>query len=140
MDAWGIPAINTFLLLSSAVAVTIAHWGLQRQRRWQLIGGLILTIVLGLSFLFFQAHEYLLAYLDYHLTLKSGIYGTTVFVLTGFHGLHVTIGLIMLTAILGRCFKGHFGPEHQIGFEAGSWYWHFVDVIWLFLIVLVYWL
>jgi cytochrome c oxidase subunit 3 len=140
MGAWGIAAINTLILLSSAVAVTWAHWGLLKNRRWQLLSGVILTIVLGLIFLGLQVHEYLIAYLDYHLTLNSGIYGTTFFMLTGFHGLHVTIGLTMLTVILVRCLKGHFLPEHHFGFEAVSWYWHFVDVVWLFLFLFVYWL
>jgi len=137
---FGIPALNTLLLLSSAATVTWAHWGLKKNRRFQLILGVILTIVLGLSFLFFQAFEYTEAYRHLHLTLHSGIYGTTFFMLTGFHGAHVTIGLTMLSVILYRCIKGDFLPEHHFGFEAVSWYWHFVDVVWLFLFVLVYWL
>jgi cytochrome c oxidase subunit 3 len=138
--AFGIPLLNTFLLLSSAVTVTIAHWGLLKNRRRQLNFFLFLTIILGLTFLSMQAYEYTEAYTQLHLTLYSGIYGTTFFMLTGFHAAHVTLGLIMLTAILIRCLKGHFQPAHHFGFEAVSWYWHFVDVVWLFLFVFVYWL
>jgi cytochrome c oxidase subunit 3 len=137
---WGIPALNTLILLSSAATVTWAHWGLQKGNRRQLIIGLICTIILGAIFEGFQAHEYIEAYTDFHLTLASGIYGTTFFTLTGLHAMHVSIGVIMLTIILIRCLKGHFLPEHHFAFEAVSWYWHFVDVVWLFLFVFVYWL
>lgn len=140
MSAWGIPALNTLILLSSAVAVTWAHWGLEKNDRRQLNLGVIITILLGICFLGLQAYEYKEAYTHFNLTLASGIYGTTFFMLTGFHGAHVTVGLIMLTVILIRCLKGHFQPEHSFGFEAVSWYWHFVDVVWLFLFVFVYWL
>ncbi len=140
IPVFGIPALNTFLLLSSAVAVTWSHWGLLKNRRSQMLMGLILTIVLGLIFLSCQAFEYGEAYRQYNLTLKSGVYGTTFFMLTGFHALHVTVGLMMLSVVLVRCIKGHFLPEHHFAFEAVSWYWHFVDVVWLFLFVLVYWL
>lgn len=140
MPAWGIPAFNTFLLLSSAMAVTWAHWGLIKKRQWQLNLGMLVTIVLGISFLSMQAFEYHEAYTQFHLTLASGIYGTTFFMLTGFHAVHVTLGLTMLSVILIRCLKGHFQPKHHFGFEAVSWYWHFVDVIWLFLFIFVYWL
>ncbi len=140
IPAWGIPALNTFILLSSAAFITWAHWGLEKNRRWQLNLGVIITILLGLSFLCIQAFEYNEAYTHLKLTLASGIYGTTFFMLTGFHAAHVTLGLVMLTVILIRCLKGHFQPEHHFGFEAVSWYWHFVDVIWLLLFVFVYWL
>ncbi len=140
IPAWGVPAFNTFLLLSSALAVTWAHWGLRKNRRWQMNLGLMITIVLGILFLSCQAFEYHEAYTLFNLTLNSGIYGTTFFMLTGFHAAHVTIGLLMLTVILIRCLKGHFQAEHHFGFEAVSWYWHFVDVVWLFLFVFVYWL
>lgn len=140
IPAWGIPALNTLILMSSAVMVTISHWGLKANRRLQVNIALIATILLGLIFLSCQAYEYTEAYTELHLTLKSGIYGTTFFMLTGFHAAHVTIGLTMLTVILIRCFKGHFLPEHHFGFEAVSWYWHFVDVVWLFLFIFVYWL
>ncbi len=140
MNVWGIPALNTLLLLSSGVTVTWAHWGLVKNARTQLVLGLILTVVLGLTFLSFQAYEYYEAYEHYNLTMASGIYGSTFFMLTGFHGAHVTLGTIMLTVILIRCLKGHFTPNHHFGFEAVAWYWHFVDVVWLFLFVFVYWL
>jgi cytochrome c oxidase subunit 3 len=140
MGAWGIPALNTLLLLSSGVTVTWAHWALKANNRGQLILGLILTIALGVVFLGFQAYEYIHAYTDLNLRLTSGIYGSTFFMLTGFHGFHVTVGAIMLTVILFRCIAGHFKPDHHFAFEAVSWYWHFVDVVWLLLFVLVYWL
>lgn len=140
ISTWGIPAFNTFILLSSAVAVTWALWGLKKNNRLQLNVGLFITIFLGLSFLSMQAYEYSEAYQQLHLTLASGIYGTTFFMLTGFHAAHVTVGLIMLIVILFRCLKGHFQPEHHFGIEAVSWYWHFVDVVWLFLFIFVYWL
>jgi len=140
METWGIPAINTCILLSSAVTVTWAHWGLKKGRRWQLNLGMVVTVALGLFFLSMQAHEYYMACVDYGLTLGSGIYGTTFFLLTGLHAMHVTMGVIMLTTILMRCIRGHFLPEHHFAFEAVSWYWHFVDVVWLFLFLFVYWL
>jgi cytochrome c oxidase subunit 3 len=140
IPTWGIPALNTLILLSSAACVTFAHWGLKNNQRRRLNIGLILTIILGLAFLSMQAHEYIEAYSQFHLTLGSGIYGTTFFMLTGFHAAHVTIGLTMLIIILIRCLKGHFQPEHHFAFEAVAWYWHFVDVVWLFLFVFVYWL
>lgn len=136
---WRIPALNTLLLLSSAVTVTWAHWGLKKDNRRQLIIGLLFTITLGLIFESFQAYEYTEAYREFHLTLASGIYGTTFFTLTGLHAMHVSVGIIMLTVILLRCLRGHFLPEHHFAFEAVSWYWHFVDVVWLFLFVFVYW-
>jgi cytochrome c oxidase subunit 3 len=137
---WGIPALNTLILLSSAATVTWAHWGFKKGNRKQIIIGLILTIILGCIFEGFQAHEYLEAYTELHLTLASGIYGSTFFTLTGLHAMHVSVGIIMLTVILIRCLKGHFLPEHHFAFEAVSWYWHFVDVVWLFLFIFVYWL
>jgi cytochrome c oxidase subunit 3 len=140
MSAWGLAAINTLILLSSGVTVTWAHWALKMKKRKQLAIGMIFTVALGLSFLFLQAHEYYDAYTMMNLTLSTGIYGTTFFMLTGFHGLHVCIGTIMLIVILGRCLRGHFTPEHHFAFEAVAWYWHFVDVVWLFLFVFVYWL
>lgn len=140
MGAWGLAAINTLILLTSGATITWAHWALKLNHRKQLVIGLICTIALGLTFLFLQAHEYYDAYNDMSLTLNSGIYGTTFFMLTGFHGLHVTIGTIMLIVILGRSFSGHFTPERHFAFEAVSWYWHFVDVVWLLLFVFVYWL
>ena len=140
MAAWGIPALNTLILLSSGVTVTIAHWGLLKNNRAQLITGLFFTVALGMMFLGFQAYEYVHAYTELGLTLKTGIYGTTFFMLTGFHGFHVTIGTIMLIVILSRSLVGHFNAQHHFGFEAVAWYWHFVDVVWLFLFIFVYWL
>ena len=140
MGAWGIPALNTALLLSSGVTVTWAHWALKENNRGQLVLGMIATIALGVTFLGFQAYEYIHAYNDLNLKLSTGIYGSTFFMLTGFHGFHVTLGVIMLTVILFRCIAGHFKPDHHFAFEAVSWYWHFVDVVWLLLFVLVYWL
>jgi cytochrome c oxidase subunit 3 len=140
MGAWGIPAINTLILLSSGVTVTWAHWGLLKNNRKQLIAGLAMTVALGIAFLFLQGYEYHHAYEELGLTLGSGAYGATFFMLTGFHGFHVTLGTIMLIVILMRSIKGHFTSDHHFGFEGVAWYWHFVDVVWLLLFVLVYWL
>lgn len=140
MKTWGIPALNTALLLSSAVTITWAHWGLKKGRRNQLLIGLALTIILGCVFEGFQVHEYIMSYTELGLTLKSGIYGSTFFTLTGLHAMHVSIGAIMLMVMFVRAWKDHFLPEHHFAFEAVSWYWHFVDVVWLFLFVFVYWL
>ncbi len=140
IGAWGVPALNTLILLTSALTVTWAHWGFKKGNRKQIISGLIITIILGIIFECCQAGEYTEAYKEFHLTLASGIYGTTFFSLTGLHAMHVSIGVIMLSVILVRCLKGHFLPEHHFAFEAVSWYWHFVDVVWLFLFVFVYWL
>ena len=139
MAAWGIPAINTLILLSSGATVTWAHWGLKKNNRAQLSFGLLLTVALGVLFLCLQAYEYHHAYTEMNLNLTTGAYGATFFMLTGFHGFHVTLGTIMLIVILFRSLKGHFSPEHHFGFEAVSWYWHFVDVVWLLLFVFVYW-
>ena len=140
MGAWGIPAINTLILLSSGVTVTWAHWALKKNNRTQLIAGLAVTVALGILFLTLQAYEYVHAYHELGLTLGMGAYGATFFMLTGFHGFHVTIGTIMLIVILGRSIAGHFTADHHFAFEGVSWYWHFVDVVWLLLFVLVYWL
>ncbi len=140
MSAWGIPALNTLILLSSGATVTWAHWGLKTNRRSQLILGLFLTVALGVTFLGFQIYEYGHAYSELNLKLTSGAYGSTFFMLTGFHGFHVTIGTIMLIVILFRSMVGHFSAHHHFAFEAVSWYWHFVDVVWLILFVVVYWL
>jgi cytochrome c oxidase subunit III len=140
MAAWGIPAINTLLLLSSGVTVTIAHWALKANNRAQLILWLTFTILLGALFLSLQAYEYSHAYSELNLKLSTGAYGSTFFMLTGFHGFHVTCGALMLTVILFRCIRGHFKPDHHFGFEGVAWYWHFVDVVWLGLFIFVYWL
>jgi cytochrome c oxidase subunit 3 len=140
IGAWGVPALNTVILLSSGLTVTLAHWALKKQNRRGLILWLLATIVLGVTFVSLQAHEYIHAYEELDLTLRSGIYGTTFFMLTGFHGAHVTLGAIMLTVIWARSLHGHFTPHNHFAFEAVAWYWHFVDVVWLFLFVFVYWL
>ncbi|MGQ0544156.1 MAG: cytochrome c oxidase subunit 3 [Betaproteobacteria bacterium] len=140
MGAWGLPALNTALLLSSGVTVTFAHWALIRDDRPKLLVWLALTILLGATFLGVQAYEYGHAYSDLNLKLSTGVYGSTFFMLTGFHGFHVTVGAIMLTVIWFRCLKGHFKPDHHFAFEGVAWYWHFVDVVWLGLFIFVYWL
>jgi cytochrome c oxidase subunit III len=140
MGAWGLPALNTALLLSSGVTVTFAHWALIRNERPKLLIWLALTILLGVTFLGVQAYEYGHAYSDLNLKLSTGVYGSTFFMLTGFHGFHVTIGAIMLTVIWFRCYFGHFKPDHHFAFEGVAWYWHFVDVVWLGLFIFVYWL
>jgi cytochrome c oxidase subunit 3 len=138
VPAWGLPLLNTLILLSSGVTVTIAHHALRGGRRGQLLLFLGFTILLGASFLTFQASEYLEAYRELNLTLGSGIYGSTFFMLTGFHGAHVTLGTIMLSIIWLRCLKGHFTKDDHFAFEAVAWYWHFVDVVWLGLFLFVY--
>jgi cytochrome c oxidase subunit III len=140
MGAWGLPALNTALLLTSGVTVTFAHWALIRNDRPKLLVWLALTILLGVTFLGVQAYEYAHAYSDLNLKLTTGVYGSTFFMLTGFHGFHVTLGAIMLTVIWFRCLKGHFQPDHHFAFEGVAWYWHFVDVVWLGLFIFVYWL
>ena len=140
MGAWGIPAINTMLLLSSGVTVTWAHWALKRNDRQNLIFGLFLTILLGIIFLALQAYEYGHAYSELNLKLSTGVFGSTFFMLTGFHGFHVCVGMLMLLFITIRIMKGHFTPDRHFGFEGAAWYWHFVDVVWLGLYIVVYWL
>lgn len=140
IDTWKLPALNTLILLSSGVTLTIAHWGLLKEKRLQLITGQLATVLLGMLFLSMQAIEYTEAYTEKGLRLDSGVYGNTFFMLTGFHALHVTLGTIMLMVILGRILKGHFTPAHHFAFEAVAWYWHFVDVVWLFLFIFVYWM
>ena len=138
ISPWGLPLINTFLLLTSSVTITIAHHALRAQHRKPLILWTLATVLLGIAFIICQGTEYYEAYTEMGLTLNSGIYGSTFFMLTGFHGMHVTIGTIMLTIMLIRCIKGHFTPQHHFAFEASSWYWHFVDVVWLGLFIFVY--
>ncbi|MCH8551729.1 MAG: cytochrome c oxidase subunit 3 [Natronospirillum sp.] len=135
---WTIPLINTTLLITSSVTLTFAHHALRKEHRSGLKNWLLATIVLAVIFLGFQAYEYYEAYAHLGLTLDSGIYGSTFFILTGFHGIHVIMGTIILIALYFRVLKGHFtGPDH-FGFEAGAWYWHFVDVIWVLLFFVVY--
>jgi len=139
LDPWKIPALNTLLLLSSGVTITLAHWALKKGNRGALVMWMLATIALGMTFLGFQIYEYQEAYSShYNLTLESGIYGSTFFMLTGFHGMHVTLGTIMLIVITLRCMKGHFTADRHFAFEAVAWYWHFVDVVWLGLFIFVY--
>jgi cytochrome c oxidase subunit 3 len=140
MGAMGIPLLNTIILLTSGGTLTIAHHALKAGHRGTLKFWLAVTIALGFTFLGFQAYEYVHAYTELNLKLSTGVYGSTFYMLTGFHGLHVTIGAIMLAVVLGRVLKGHFDAEHHFAFEAAAWYWHFVDVVWLLLFVLVYWM
>jgi cytochrome c oxidase subunit 3 len=140
IPAFGIPAINTAILLSSGVTLTIAHHALKAGNRGILKVFLGLTFLLGFVFVGLQAEEYIHAYKELNLTLGSGVYGSTFFMLTGFHGMHVTVGAIMLLVIWLRVMKGHFTPQHHFAFEAVAWYWHFVDVVWLGLFIFVYWL
>jgi cytochrome c oxidase subunit 3 len=134
----GLPLYNTVILLISSITLHFAHVGLEQNKRKQLTAFLSITVVLGVIFLFLQAEEYVHAYREMGLTLSAGVYGNTFFLLTGFHGLHVTIGTLMLFVMLVRVLKGHFSPERHFAFQATSWYWHFVDVVWLGLFFFVY--
>ena len=140
MGPWPIPTINTAILLTSGLTLTIAHHALIAGHRAKTIGWMWLTVLLGITFVGFQAYEYIHAYQDLNLKLSSGIFGSTFFMLTGFHGFHVFVGMLMLLFITLRLQKGHFTPERHFGFEGAAWYWHFVDVVWLGLYFLVYWL
>ncbi len=140
MGPFPIPTINTALLLTSGVTLTISHHALRAGDRSKTALWLGATILLGAIFMVFQAYEYHHAYTELNLKLTSGIYGSTFFMLTGFHGFHVTMGAIMLSVVLYRVMKGHFTPDHHFAFEGAAWYWHFVDVVWLGLYVVVYWL
>jgi cytochrome c oxidase subunit 3 len=135
-----LPTINTALLLSSGVTMTIAHHALRENHRSRTIAFMWLTVALGVTFLCVQGYEYHHAYTELNLKLTSGVYGSTFFMLTGFHGFHVFIGMLMLLFVTLRLQKGHFTPEKHFGFEGAAWYWHFVDVVWLGLYILVYWL
>ena len=140
ISAFGLPALNTAILLTSGLTITIAHHALRAGKRGTLTLFLALTFLLGFSFVGFQAHEYGEAYKELGLKLSTGIYGSTFFMLTGFHGMHVTVGAIMLLVIWFRVLRGHFTPRKHFAFEAVAWYWHFVDVVWLGLYIFVYWL
>ena len=140
MTPFWVPTINTALLLTSGVTLTISHHALRAGHRSQTAFWLFLTILLGAIFMGFQAKEYIEAYQHLNLKLTSGIYGSTFFMLTGFHGFHVTMGAIMLSVVLYRVLKGHFTPDHHFAFEGAAWYWHFVDVVWLGLYIVVYWM
>jgi cytochrome c oxidase subunit III len=140
MTPFWLPTINTALLLSSGVTITIAHHALRVGNRFKTIGFMWITVLLGLTFLGVQGYEYFHAYHELNLKLSSGVYGSTFFMLTGFHGFHVFVGMLMLTVITLRLHKGHFTADKHFGFEGAAWYWHFVDVVWLGLYILVYWL
>ncbi len=140
MGAWGLPAINTALLLTSGLTVTLAHYALRRDDRVWLVYWLFATVALGFLFVGLQALEYSHAYGELNLRMDSGIYGSTFYMLTGFHGFHVTMGATMLLVIMIRAMKGHFTADNHFGFEAVAWYWHFVDVVWLGLFIFVYWI
>ena len=139
IPAWDIPAWNTAILLTSGATVTFAHWALKKGNRSALCWWLAATVLLGIIFVYLQVAEYGHAYHELDLTLKSGVYGSTFFMLTGFHGFHVTMGATMLAVILVRSMLGHFSEHNHFAFEAVAWYWHFVDVVWLGLFVFVYW-
>jgi cytochrome c oxidase subunit 3 len=140
MGPFGLPLINTAILLTSSITITIAHHALIAGQRKILTTFLAMTFLLGFVFVFLQGAEYIEAYEHYNLKLTTGIYGSTFFMLTGFHGMHVTIGAIMLTIIWFRVVKGHFTAGKHFAFEAVAWYWHFVDVVWVGLYVFVYWM
>ena len=135
LDTWSIPFLNTLILLSSGATVTWAHHAILEGENKKVMVGTAATIILGVIFLGFQAHEYASA----SFSLKDGIYPSTFFLATGFHGFHVFVGVCFLTVCFFRARKGHFKPDHHVGFEAAAWYWHFVDVVWLFLFVNIYW-
>ena len=139
MTPFWLPTINTALLLSSGVTLTVAHHALLAAQRRKTVVMMSLTVLLGAVFLLVQGYEYYHAYHELNLKLTSGIYGSTFYMLTGFHGFHVFVGMLMLLFITLRLGKGHFSAERHFGFEGAAWYWHFVDVVWLGLYVLVYW-
>ena len=140
MTPFWLPTINTALLLSSGVTLTIAHHALLEDNRSKTIQFMWLTVLLGVIFLGVQGYEYYHAYVDLNLKLTSGVYGSTFFMLTGFHGFHVLVGMLMLLFVTLRLQKGHFSSSNHFGFEGAAWYWHFVDVVWLGLYILVYWI
>lgn len=140
MEPFGLPLINTVILLTSSVTLTVAHHALQAGKRGLLKAFLAATFILGFIFVYLQAQEYIHAYHEMNLKMTTGIYGSTFYMLTGFHGMHVTIGAFMLAVIWLRTMKGHFTAKHHFAFEAAAWYWHFVDVVWLALYVFVYWM
>ncbi len=140
MGPWGLPLINTIILITSSVTCTFAHHAVVAGDRAKQVRWLGITLILGYAFLVLQGYEYKHAYQDLGLTLDAGIYGSTFFMLTGFHGLHVTMGATMLTVMYFRSRKGHLTPDNHFAFEAAAWYWHFVDVVWVFLFIFVYWL
>lgn len=135
---WGLPLLNTLILVTSSITLTLSHKALKYDKRKPTIYWLAATVALGAVFLFFQIEEYIEAYSHLNLTLDSGIYGSIFFLMTGFHGLHVLLGGIILFVVLIRLIKGHFSAHDHFGYEAGAWYWHFVDVVWIMLFIFVY--
>nr|QJH88488.1 Cox3 [Pterocladiophila hemisphaerica] len=135
LNPWEIPFLNTLILLLSGCSITWSHHALLANNRLQIFFGLILTILLAIMFSFFQIYEYLMA----NFCLSDGIYGSTFYMTTGFHGFHVFVGTISLIICFFRFFFNHLTKDHHFGFEAAVWYWHFVDVVWLFLFVSIYW-
>lgn len=140
IHAWPLPTINTILLVTSGIWLTIAHHALRANHRGKAIFWLFMTLLFGFTFVGVQAYEYAHAYSDLNLRLSSGIFGSTFFMLTGFHGFHVLVGAIMLTVVTLRLMRGHFKPDQHFAFEAAAWYWHFVDVVWIGLYIVVYWM
>ncbi len=140
MTPFWLPTINTALLLSSGVTLTIAHHALRENHRGRTIAFMWLTVLLGITFLSVQGYEYFHGYTELNLKLSSGVYGSTFYLLTGFHGFHVFVGMLMLLFITLRLQRGHFTADKHFGFEGAAWYWHFVDVVWLGLYILVYWM
>jgi len=134
-DPFDLPFLNTMILLLSGCTVTWAHHALRQGDRQGLLQGLGLTVILGLLFTSLQAYEYSHAAFGF----REGIYSTTFYMLTGFHGFHVMVGTVFLAVCWLRAYWGHFKPNHHVGFEMAAWYWHFVDVVWLFLFVAIYW-
>ncbi len=134
-DPFGLPFLNTMILLLSGCTVTWAHHAILHNDRKGMITGLGLTVLLGLSFTFFQVVEYAEA----PFAFTGGVYPSTFFLATGFHGFHVIVGTCFLAVCFFRALKGHFTAERHFGFEAAAWYWHFVDVVWLFLFICIYW-
>ncbi|WP_075882015.1 cytochrome c oxidase subunit 3 [Vreelandella massiliensis] len=135
---WQLPLVNTLILVSSSITLTIAHESFKLGYRQTCRNWLAGTVILGCFFIFIQGVEYYEAYSHYGITLEAGVFGATFFILTGFHGLHVIIGTIILAVMLLRIYKKHFEPQQHFGFEAACWYWHFVDVVWVGLFIFVY--
>jgi len=135
LDTFSVPLLNTVVLLSSGVSVTWAHHSMLSQDKPGVILGLLVTVLLGGYFTYLQINEYIMA----QFTVADGIYGSTFFVSTGFHGLHVLIGSLFLLVCLARAFFDGFSRAHHVGLESAAWYWHFVDVVWLFLFSFIYW-
>ncbi|MBL1268837.1 MAG: cytochrome c oxidase subunit 3 [Halomonas sp.] len=135
---WQLPLVNTLILITSSITLTVAHEALKVGDRKTCRNWLTGTVLLGCCFIMIQGIEYYEAYAHYGITLEAGIFGATFFILTGFHGVHVIIGTLILAAMLVRIIKGHFGDENHFGFEASCWYWHFVDVVWVGLFIFVY--